>query len=112
MTPACAVFIATSLDGFVARPAGRIDWLEQANAAVPPGENCGYAEFMSTVDALVMGLATFTQVCQFPSWPYGATPEYGLSRPPMVLPDGTPSTVRLLTQEPLQVVLPRDSSRT
>lgn len=50
-----SVFIATSLDGFIARPDGAIDWLESANATVPVGEDCGYADFMTSVDAIVMG---------------------------------------------------------
>ena len=54
-----SVFIATSLDGFISRTDGSIDWLDQANTRVPKGEDCGYEEFMSTVDALVMGRHTF-----------------------------------------------------
>lgn len=65
------VFIATSLDGFIARADGSIDWLEAANTAVPPGEDCGYAEFMAGVDALMMGRNTFEKVLTFGFWPYG-----------------------------------------
>jgi dihydrofolate reductase len=59
MRATCSVFIATSLDGFISRPDGSIDWLMQANARVPEGEDCGYAAFMKTVDAVVMGRKTF-----------------------------------------------------
>jgi len=76
----CSVFIATSLDGFIARPDGNMDWLHQANAVVPKGEDCGYSEFMSTVDSLVKGRHTFEQVNAFPEWPYGTTPVVVLSR--------------------------------
>ena len=62
----CSVFIATSLDGFIAREDGGLDWLDQANAGVPPGEDCGYSEFMASVDALVMGRHTFEKVLGFP----------------------------------------------
>jgi hypothetical protein len=43
-----SVFIATSLDGFIARADGGIDWLP-----VGGGEPHGFAEFMASVDALV-----------------------------------------------------------
>ena len=42
MLAKCSVFIATSLDGFIARPDGAIDWLMEANSLAPPGEDCGY----------------------------------------------------------------------
>jgi dihydrofolate reductase len=90
-----AVFIATSLDGFIAREDGRIDWLLQANEAVPPGEDCGYAAFMATVDAIVMGRATFEQVLAFADWPYGTTPLMVWSRRLQALPAGLPPTVSL-----------------
>ena len=74
MTSKLSVFIATSLDGFIARKDGAIDWRESANAAVPPGEDGGYARFMASVDALVIGRASFEKVLRFPTWPYGDKP--------------------------------------
>ena len=52
------VFIATSLDGFIARPDGSIDWLPGLES--DPGENYGYDDFLATVDGLVMVLFSFS----------------------------------------------------
>jgi len=63
------VFIATSLDGFIADKAGQIDWLHELPN--PQGDDMGYAEFMESVDALVMGRKTFETVLGFDmDWPY------------------------------------------
>lgn len=95
-----SVFIATSLDGFIARSDGSIDWLNDANEIVPQGEDCGYAEFMLTVDALVMGRNTFEQVLTFGEWPYGSKPVIVLSRRLGALPVGAPETVSLSSETP------------
>lgn len=63
------VFIATSLDGFIADKDGGIDWLHSIYN--PDNNDMGYGEFMSGVDALVMGRTTFETVCGFDiDWPY------------------------------------------
>ena len=61
------VYIGTSLDGFIARKNGDIDWLvsfanDEAIVA--------YDEFINRVDAIVIGRGTFEKVLEFPSWPY------------------------------------------
>jgi dihydrofolate reductase len=61
-----SVFIGTSLDGFIARPNGALDFLP-----VDGGEPHGYNEFIASVDALVIGRNTFETVLAFPEWPYG-----------------------------------------
>ena len=63
----CSVFIASSLDGFIARPDGRLDWLSLVER---PGEDYGYQRFHGSVDALVVGRKTYDTVLGFPSWPY------------------------------------------
>lgn len=63
-----SVYIATSLDGYIARPNGDIDWLLEGPDL--PGEDFGYAAFMATVDALVMGRRTYEKALTFASWPY------------------------------------------
>lgn len=63
------VFIATSLDGYIADKEGKIDWLH--SIPNPEGNNMGYSNFMSTVDALLMGRTTFETVLGFGiPWPY------------------------------------------
>jgi len=69
-----SVFIATSLDGYIARLDGSLDWL--------PGDSVephGYDEFIETVDAIVIGRKTFETIAGFPSWPYGTMPVVVLS---------------------------------
>lgn len=100
----CSVFIATSLDGFISRTDGSIDWLEHANRRVPKGEDCGYGEFIATVDALVMGRHTFEQARSFSDWPYGQTPVIVLSSRLRALPRGLPDTVRLYDDAPGSLV--------
>ncbi len=63
----CSVFIATSLDGYIARDDGRLDWLDRVQL---PGEDYGYAKFFATVDAVVMGRATYETALRFAEWPY------------------------------------------
>lgn len=69
-----SVFVGTSLDGFIARPNGDLDFLPAGG-----GEPHGYDEFMATVDALVIGRKTFDTVLAFDRWPYGEKPVFVLS---------------------------------
>jgi dihydrofolate reductase len=61
-----SVFVGTSLDGFIARPNGDLDFLPEGG-----GEAHGYEEFMASVDAVVMGRNTFEKVLTLGPWPYG-----------------------------------------
>ena len=69
--PRCSVFIAASLDGFIARRDGGIDWLSIVEA---PGEDYGYSKFFDDVGALILGRRTYDTVLGFSSWPYGDKP--------------------------------------
>lgn len=60
------VFIGTSLDGFIARANGALDFLPDEP------EPHGYEEFFASVDTLVIGRNTFETVMGFPEWPYGS----------------------------------------
>jgi dihydrofolate reductase len=61
------VFIATSLDGFIARPDGDIDWLLQRDDQT---EDHGYSAFIADKDVIVMGRGTYEKVLTFDSWFY------------------------------------------
>jgi len=88
-----SVYIATSLDGFIARTDGALDWLDEANATVPTGEDCGFGAFIGAVDILVMGRKTYQQVVSFGQWPYGSTPVHVLSSRSIKFPAQLPDTV-------------------
>lgn len=80
MAAKVSAFLAMSLDGFIARKNGDLDWLDAASARLPPGEDGGYGQFIETVDVLVMGRHTYDKVCSFTPWPYDDLPVIVLSR--------------------------------
>jgi len=93
-----SVFIGTSVDGFIARANGDLDWL-------PPGggEPHGYDEFMATVDALVIGRKTFETVLTFDAWPYGDKPVFVLSSRPLA-PAPPAAVVERMSGDPVEIV--------
>jgi len=66
----CSVYVATSVDGFVAGPNDELAWLDSVESA---GEDYGYKAFMDTVDVLVMGRRSYQVVLGFPEWRYAGT---------------------------------------
>jgi dihydrofolate reductase len=75
---AASVFIGTSVDGFIARVNGDLDFLPEGG-----GEPHGYDEFMASVDALVIGRKTFETVLAYSEWPYGKKRVVVLSSRPL-----------------------------
>jgi len=98
------VNIATSLDGYIARADGSIDWLNEANSVVPDGEDCGFGSFMASVDALVMGRNTYEKVLSFGVWPYGETPVIVQSRNKIEFPSDSPTTVSDSSESPRELM--------
>jgi dihydrofolate reductase len=94
-----SVFIATSLDGFIAREDGSLDWLPLGG-----GEPHGYDEFMATIDALVIGRKTFETVLEFDSWPYGQKPVVVLSSRPNDLAAPPGAVCEMMAATPHDVV--------
>ena len=67
------LYIASSLDGFVARKNGDIDWL-------PESGKSGYAGFYQTVNTVIMGRTTYEQVLTFGEYPYKNKKSYIFTR--------------------------------
>ena len=101
-----SVYIATSLDGFIAREDGALDWLpgadpeEQGNA---DGEDYGYHAFMESVDVIVMGRKTFEQVLTFGPWFYNVK-VYVLSSRGVVVPNELNGKVEVTSGSPQEVM--------
>jgi dihydrofolate reductase len=93
------VFVGTSLDGFIARANGDLDFL-------PPGggEEHGYSAFMATVDALVIGRNTYERVLTFDEWPYGDKPVVVLSSRPIDLSRAATAVVERMMGSPREIV--------
>jgi dihydrofolate reductase len=93
-----SVFIGTSVDGFIARPNGALDFLPE------DAEPHGYIEFTASVDAIVIGRNTFETVLAFPSWPYGKKRVVVLSSRPVDLSAVQGGVVEQMGGEPAEIV--------
>lgn len=65
--PRASIYIATSIDGFIARRDGNLDWLHYGHTG---DEDYGFKKFTSTIDAVVMGKNTYDVVSGFDEWAY------------------------------------------
>ncbi|NDH67436.1 MAG: dihydrofolate reductase [Gammaproteobacteria bacterium] len=102
MTIKCSVFIAISLDGFIAREDGSIDWLMKANELAPEGEDGGYHDFIAGVDAIIMGRHSFDMVKTFDPWPY-KLPVIVLSSQKLDIPDDLKDKVVSSSETPTEL---------
>ncbi len=72
-----AAFIGTSLDGFIAKENGDLEWLTDNDLEM---SSTGYDEFFASVDAMVIGRKTYDTIADFPEWPYKGKRVLVLSR--------------------------------
>jgi len=95
------VYIAASLDGYIADKDYGMDWL----ASLPnPGESdFGYAAFMAGIDASVIGRRTFETVMAFPDWPYDK-PVFVMSTTLKELPPSLAGKAELASGNPRRLV--------
>jgi dihydrofolate reductase len=76
--PKIRLYIACSLDGYIAREDGSIDWLtEYENNSET---DYGYSEFYESIGTVLMGRKTYEQVLGFGNWPYGEKKSYVFTR--------------------------------
>lgn len=96
------VYIASSLDGYIARKDGSLDWLPAPG--VEHENDLGFGEFLESIDALVMGRNTYDMVISFDSWAYGDTPVFVLTNRPISTPGDSATKVESITGTPVDVV--------
>jgi dihydrofolate reductase len=94
-----SVFVGTSVDGFIARPNGDLDWLPSGG-----GEPHGYEEFIASVDALVIGRKSFEKVLTFDAWPYGDKRVVVLSTRPVDVSAVRGGVVEQMAGTPAEIV--------
>jgi dihydrofolate reductase len=94
-----SVFIGTSVDGFIARPNGDLDFLPEGG-----GEPHGYNEFIASVDAVVLGRKSFEKVLTFKPWPYGDKRVVVLSSRPVDLSVAVGGVVEQMSGTPAEIV--------
>lgn len=88
------VYIACSLDGFIAKPDGNLDWLFSIPNDV--NDDYGYSKFIDKIDAIIMGRNTFETVLGFTEWPY-TKPVYVLSTSLKTIPEKLKNKVKLVS---------------
>jgi dihydrofolate reductase len=94
-----SVFVGTSVDGFIARPSGDLDWLPAGG-----GEPHGYDEFIANVDTIVIGRKTFETVLTFGEWPYPGKRVVVLSSRPLDLSAVRGGKVEQMNGAPAEIV--------
>lgn len=93
-----SVFVGISVDGFLARPNGDIDWLPEAP------EPHGYDEFIASVDAIVLGRKSFEKVLTLGPWAYGDKRVVVLSTRPVDLSAAIGGVVEQMSGPPADIV--------
>ena len=94
------VFVGTSLDGFIARSDGSLDWL-QSESTQP--QEYGFTAFFDSVDAVLIGRKTYDVVLGFEKWFYGSKPVFVLSRTLRKLEPPERAVCELVTGTPKEV---------
>lgn len=97
-----SVFIAASVDGFIAREDGSIDWLLGIDN--PNGDDFGYNEFIKDIDVIIMGRNTFEIVKSFDKWQYGKIKVIVITSSKYILPEGFNQNVEITNDNPRKLI--------
>ena len=95
------VYITTSIDGFIAKKDGGINWL--FDVPNPDNSDYGFQEFLNSIDAIVMGRNTFELVQTFTEWPY-YKPVFVLSNALKSVPESLSGKAEILNGSPEFIV--------
>ena len=92
------VYIAASIDGYIARKDGSINWL--MDLPNPTRSDYGFAAFLQGIDGIILGRKTFETVLGFNEWPYAKpVPIFVLSNTLTALPGNLPVRVEIVNGE-------------
>ena len=94
------VYVGTSIDGFLAKKDGNIDWLTRFESHEIQKS---YEEFIRGIDAIVIGRNTFETVLSFPSWPYDRD-VFVLSTNANLIPDSLKGKATVLSMRPRELL--------
>ncbi len=67
LRPKISIYIAASIDGYIARKDGNLDWL---NLACDAGEDYGFQQLLSSIDGVILGRNTYEVAASVVDWPY------------------------------------------
>jgi dihydrofolate reductase len=95
------VYIATSIDGYIADEDGSIEWLN--TIPNPSNDDLGWSDFINSIDAIVMGKNTFDKVLSFNiDWPY-PVPVFVLSNSMVTAPNGYKDKIKIINGNPKEI---------
>lgn len=104
MNVKCSVYIATSVDAFIAKKDGDIEWLNRPEYSTSEMKGLSYDEFITSVDALVMGRNTFEKALTFGDWPYNGIPVVVLTSRELIIPPHLKGKVTAMGGDPKALV--------
>lgn len=112
----CSVYIATSVDGFIAKEDGSVDWLHTAGnpeADMGAQADMGFADFMASVDCMIMGRKCMEMISSMnltpEQWPYGDTRIIALSNTLKEAPDNVKDKVEMYSGDLNDLVVKLES---
>ena len=95
------VYIATSIDGYIADKDGGLDWLTEIPN--PEKSDFGFGDFLNSIDGIIMGRKTFEKVLTFEEWPYSKK-VFVLSRTLKVVPTDLINKVKIINGKLTQII--------
>jgi dihydrofolate reductase len=105
MAPSVCLYISSTLDGYIARADGAIDWLTRID---DNDTDYGYAELYDSVDGIIMGSTTFEMIQALGPWPYTEKPTFIFTNRSL---KATSANVYAVSGDPAQVVGSKAFSR-
>ena len=96
------LYVAQSLDGFIADEDGGVGWLETFKDHYEKGVSGeSYQEFLQSLDCLIIGAYTYEQILAFEDWPYGDMPTFVVTHREL---SASKESIRLYTGDLVKLV--------